>query len=152
MRYRLDEDHYDSDSMQLLPTGTEVGDGCPNLWRYPETSPNKSLAGKPRPPSRAMTPLDDEARREYKEKFEGEAPDRDPTKAVPLTGVPRDGQGHVKAAPPGQSNPAPKNPTEKQPLGVNVLKDDSLAKEDPALNKTPEQHSPATSKPAGVKS
>lgn len=156
MKWRLDEPHYDNDSMMTLDTGTEVGDGCANNWRYPDASANKALAGKPRPPSRSMTPLDDEAKKVWHQEFGGEAPERDPTRAVPITPADgkRDTMGHMKPdqprpAPPGQPNPAPAVPNEPAKFGSDVTKDDSVAKEDSALNKTPEQHKPEESKPAG---
>lgn len=155
MRYRLEEDHYDNDAMTLLPAGTEVGDGCANPWRYPASvpAPNAGLSGKPRPPSRSMTPLDDEAKREWRAHFEGDVPDRDPTKAIPITPADgkRDAQGNVKPdrqpSPPGQPNPAPAVPNEPAHTGVNPMKDQSVAKEDPLGNRTPEQHKPGEDKP-----
>lgn len=131
MKYRLDEDHYDNDSMQLLPTGTVVGDGCDNPWRYPASSPNKALAGTPRPPSRAMTPVDDEAKREYAKHFNEGVPERDPTRAVPITPIDgkRDVAGNVR---PASAASAPPNPSVKVPAtGENVTKDDSVAKDKP---------------------
>jgi len=126
MKWRLDEAHYDSDAMQTLETGTIVGDGCANEWRYPETAADKTLRGKPRPPSRSMTPLDDEAKVAWEDKFgdKDPPPPHDPTKPIPITTAARDAQGNIKAAqprPPGQ------------PTGENVTKDPSVAKEDPAL-------------------
>ena len=100
MKWRLDEQHYDSDAMKLLEVGTVVGDGCENEWRYPDTAVPKELRGKPRPPSRAMSPMDDEAKKAWFDKFGGEAPERDPTAAIPLTTVPRDAAGNVKPASP----------------------------------------------------
>lgn len=128
MKWRLDEDHYDNDAMVSLPAGTEVGDGCANEWRYPASSANKALAGKPRPPSRNMTPLDAEAKKVWNEAFgEGERPERDPTKAIPITPVEakRDTAGNIQPSAPPHQPPAVRVP----PTGENVTKDDSVAKE-----------------------
>lgn len=154
MKWRLDEPHFDSDASLTLPEGTVVGDGCENQWRYPESSANRAVAGKPRPPSRSMTPLDDEARRVWDEAFGEEPPERDPTKKIPITPIDgkRDVAGNVKQEtpprPPGEINPALKVPNEPAHTGENVTKDKSVAEEDPLGNRTPEQHRPGENKPA----
>jgi hypothetical protein len=78
MKYRLDESHYDE--YAELPAGTEVGDGTAVSWKYPETIDNVTLRGKYKPPSKSMTPLDDEAKKAYAEHFKIEAPVKDPEK------------------------------------------------------------------------
>lgn len=160
MRYRLNETHYDE--MAELPAGTEVGDGTGVTWKYPETIDNVALRGKYKPPARSMTPLDDEAKKAYAEYFKTDAPNPDPDKkptvfssdpsasgtAAPSTGPAFTGK---PIAPPARPNPAPNNPTEKAKTGIDPMKDDSVAKEDPLGNKTPEGHKPSESKPAGSK-
>lgn len=160
MRYRLDEAHYDE--FVELPAGTEVGDGTEISWKYPTTCANVALRGKYKPPSRSMTPIDDEAKKAFANYFNEEAPERDPTKAIPIHGTDPNAGGTAAGptgtaftgkpiAPPNRPNPAPNNPTEKAKTGIDPMKDDSLAKEDPALNRTPEGHKPSESKPAGSK-
>lgn len=160
MRYRLDEAHYDE--FVELPAGTEVGDGTEISWKYPTTIDNVALRGKYKPPSKSMTPLDDEARKAFEDYFKEEAPERDPTKKIPIMGTDPNNTGTAAPptgntftgkpiAPPNRPNPAPENPTEKARTGIDPTKDNSLAKEDPALNKTPVAHKPSESKPAGSK-
>lgn len=92
MQYRLEEEHQAYE--QVLPAGTIVGDGTPFPWRY-ETDVRANFEGKgaakagdPMPPSRAMTPLDDEAHRLFQKHFNNEAPPpRDPTASIPLQGT-----------------------------------------------------------------
>lgn len=117
MKWRLDEQHYDSDAMKVLEVGTVVGDGCENLWRYPEAAADKSLRGKPRPPSRSMTPLDDEAKKAWAEKFgDAEPPAHDPTKPIPITTIPRDAAGNIKTAQPKPPSTPPEFPPKFKPM------------------------------------
>lgn len=92
MKYRLDEKHYVDD--MLLEAGTEVGDDTGYPWRYErdtmtkdkEGKPYLIKAGQPRPPSVSMTPLDDEAKNLFERHFGTQAPERDPTKPIPVMG------------------------------------------------------------------
>lgn len=85
MKYRLDETHYDE--FVELPAGTEVGDGTEITWKYGSNVANVALRGKWKPPSRSMTPLDDEAKRAFAAHFKEEAPERDPTAKIPIMGT-----------------------------------------------------------------
>lgn len=160
MRYRLDEDHYDE--FVQLPAGTEVGDGCEVTWKYPNNVENAALRGKYKPPSKSMTPLDDEARAAYEKHFNQDSPERDPSKKASIfsidpsdtgTAAPSTGNAFTgkPIAGPDRPNPAPNNPTEKARTGIDPTKDDSVAKEDPLANKTPVGHKPSESIPAGKK-
>lgn len=132
MKFRLEAEHY-VDNL-LIPAGSIVGDGGVHSWRHPADDPNVALRGTVRAPSAAMIPLDAEAKDLFNKRFPAETPpDRDPTSAIPLGGPKRDAAGNVITV--GQPAAAPESPTEKSPTGVDVTKDDSLAKEDPALNK-----------------
>jgi hypothetical protein len=123
MRYRLDADHYDE--FNLLPAGTIVGDGCEVSWKYLPTVADPKLRNTYKPPSMEMTPLDEEARQAYNERFGLVPPEKDPTNKIPLFGGidPSDTgsaaphtiafTGKPTVAPPGRPNPAPNNPTEK---------------------------------------
>jgi hypothetical protein len=161
MRYRLDADHYDE--FNLLPAGTIVGDGCEVSWKYLPTVADPKLRNAYKPPSMEMTPLDDEAKRAYNERFGSVPFEKDPTNKISLFGGinPSDTgsaaphtiafTGKPTVAPPGRPNPAPNNPTEKPHTGIDPTKDDSVAKEDPLGNKTPIGHKPSESLPAGKK-
>ncbi len=88
MRFRLDAQHYADD--KLLEAGMEVGDGENSVspWRYERDIKEKDIkAGQLRPPSLQMTPLDDEARKVYRDTFNTDTPERDPTKPIPLQGT-----------------------------------------------------------------
>lgn len=77
MLFRLDTQHYIND--RLLEPGHIIGDNTD----VPMILPN----GDPVLPSVNMTPLDDEARAAFKDRFPGSRmPERDPTKAIPLRG------------------------------------------------------------------
>lgn len=116
MRYRLDEPHYIDD--RYLDTGTEIGDDTPVPYRY--TKDTSSLdengkkivlpAGSAVPPSRAMTPLDDEAKKLFAKRFPGDSkPDIDPTKPIPVMGNVKTSQPLAQGQPPRPvaHNPAP---------------------------------------------
>lgn len=96
MKYRLAEQHYMYD--QVLEPGTEIGDDTP----FPHRAPKDDLrTGRKRgdrlPPSRAMIPMDDEAKKDFKAKFGEEAPSVDPTMDIPLHSGPN--SPTVKAKP-----------------------------------------------------
>jgi len=93
MQFRLDENHYIDD--RYLEAGTVIGDDTPYPFRYLKDTPVKDETGKPQViksgtaqiPSRAMTPLDDEAKKMYDKAFPGAVKlDRDPTVPVPVMG------------------------------------------------------------------
>lgn len=105
MRYRVIDKLYVDDKL-IDPTdpryaSVEVGDGCDIQWRYPVTSPRVDSngfpikspvkAGDPMPPSRALLPLDDEAKQMWKDHYGedhlGEEVVRDPTLQIPISGV-----------------------------------------------------------------
>ena len=91
MKFLLDEPHYVDDIM--LDKGVIVGDGegCAHDWRYKEDIKRLGIkAGERRPLSRSMTGLDDEARKALAAAFGTEAPERDPTKAIPIQGTTND--------------------------------------------------------------
>ena len=72
MKYRLNAQHYADD--RLLEPGAIVGDGdeAVHPWRYPadiQTDVQNIKAGQAMPPSKEMTPLDDEAKKLYGEAF-----------------------------------------------------------------------------------
>lgn len=92
MRYRLDEQHYLNDC--LVEAGTEIGDGTPYTFRYSVDTrvvnngkPEIIKAGTALPPSRAMTPLDAEAKAMFDKQFPGlDKPPIDPTAKIPIMG------------------------------------------------------------------
>lgn len=128
MKWQLLEPHHIDE--QVLPAGTIIGDGTP--WPFRSTYNERKKAngtgvdrkiGDPLPPSRAMTPMDDEARKFFETEYEGEIPDPDPTRSIPLTGAP----DSPKVAGPGSKppaetpklvNPAPKDDAPK--TGLNA--------------------------------
>ncbi len=91
MRFRLDVQHYRDD--KLIEAGTEVGDDCEITWR--------DAKGAAYPPSLGMTPLDAEAKAMVKDTYGTPAPERDPTKSIPLQGT----GDKVKVQPPGVPRP-----------------------------------------------
>jgi hypothetical protein len=101
MKYRLDAQHY-IDNMLLEP-GLVIGDD--ELITY------RDEKGHPRAPSLQMTPLDDEAKRLFEEHHNSAAPERDPTKSIPLQGTLSD----VKVPP----ATAPR-PGKEEPKGIGV--------------------------------
>lgn len=140
MRFRLDAPHY-IDDMYLEP-GTEVGDGTGIPFRFrndsnivrPDGSRVIVKAGQPMLPSISMTPLDDEGRAMYRERFGETPPDRDPVERIPLMGnvktsdniqpskSPIPGAVGPTAVPPnkpsaqaGPQGPVPGDPDNKQP-------------------------------------
>lgn len=86
MRWRLETAHYIDD--QVLAPGTLVGDDTdhPYVFTKPDARLNRKV-GEPMPPSTGMTPMDEEAREVFRKKFGGDIPERDPLKAIPLTGA-----------------------------------------------------------------
>ena len=122
MKYQLLEPHH-IDEM-VLPAGTIIGDGT--QWPFRSTYDDKKIdrkIGDPLPPSRAMTPMDDEARALFDKEYHGEVPEVDPTRSIPLTGAPESpvvrGAG-VKPTPeaPKPINLAPKDDALKTGLGL----------------------------------
>lgn len=86
MKWQLLEPHHIDE--QVLPTGTIVGDETE--WPFRSTYNDKKIGrkvGDPLPPSRAMHPMDEEARRAFEAAFGGEVPDIDPLRSIPLTGA-----------------------------------------------------------------
>ena len=117
MKWQLTEPHY-IDEMVLQP-GTIIGDET----QWPYLAPKDDLKikrkkGDPLPPSRAMIPMDDEARKFYSDYFGGEVPESDPTKSIPLTGAP----GAPKISGPGVKPPA------ESPKPVNQAPKDDAPK------------------------
>lgn len=86
MKWQLLEPHYIDET--VLPAGTIVGDDTPHPFRstYNDKKIDRKI-GDHLPPSRAMTPMDEEARRAFEETFGEEVPDIDPLKSIPLTGA-----------------------------------------------------------------
>ncbi len=116
MRWQLLEPHHIDE--QVLPAGTIIGDDT--QWPYRSTYNEKKdrygkgvdrKIGDPLPPSTAMTPMDDEARKVFDETFGGEVPNTDPTKSIPLTGAP----GAPSVRGPGQPAPTQKPQPVNQP-------------------------------------
>lgn len=123
MRWQLLEPHHIDE--QVLPAGTVIGDDT--QWPFRATYNEKKnkfgggvdrKIGDPLPPSRAMTPMDDEARKVYEDVFGGEIPESDPTRAIPLTGAP--GAPTVRGA--GSTPPKP------TPQPVNTAPKDDAPK------------------------
>lgn len=115
MRWQLLEPHHIDE--QVLPAGTVIGDDT--QWPFRSTYNDKKInrkIGDALPPSRAMTPMDDEARKVFGEVFQGEIPDPDPTRSIPLTGAP----DSPKVRGPGQPIP----PATHQPVNA-APKDDT---------------------------
>ena len=104
MQYRLDAQHYIDD--MLLEPGTVIGDDSGSIaYRYVQDTDDGrggvAKKGSSRPPSRQMTPLDDEAKKLYADYFGTTAPERDPTKAIPVQGT----GSEAKVLPPGAPRP-----------------------------------------------
>lgn len=98
MKWQLLEPHHIDE--QVLPAGTIIGDDT--QWPYRSTYDDpkiKRRKGDYLPPSRAMTPLDDEAYKAFSEAFGGEVPVTDPAKSIPLTGAQGDPRIPGVAAP-----------------------------------------------------
>lgn len=150
MKWQLLEPHHIDE--QVLPAGTVIGDDT--QWPYRATYNEKKnkfgggvdrKIGDPLPPSRAMTPMDDEARKVYDDVFGGEIPNPDPTRSIPLTGAP----DSPKVAGPG-SKPPPASP---QPVN-SAPKDDApktgMAAKPPLSPSTPQPAlKPELQKPSG---
>lgn len=111
MKWQLLEPHYIDE--QVLPAGTAIGDDT--QWPFRSTYNDKKIGrkiGDPLPPSRAMTPMDEEAREAFQEAFHGEIPETDPTRSIPLTGA----EGAPRVAGPGAKPPTFKSePVNKAP-------------------------------------
>ena len=114
MKFRLDAPHF-IDDMYLEP-GTEVGDGTGIPFRFTKDSntvrpDGKRVivkAGERMHPSVAMTPLDDEAKAVYRERFGEVPPVHDPVDRIPLMGNVKDSS----TTQPGKSPiPGAKGPT-----------------------------------------
>ncbi len=128
MKWQLLEPHHIDE--QVLPAGTIIGDDT--QWPFRATRDEKKdrfgrgldqKIGDPLRPSRAMTPMDDEARKVYEDVFQGEIPESDPTRSIPLTGAPDSpkvrGPGQpIPATKPQPVNPAPKDDTPKTGLAA----------------------------------
>lgn len=98
MKYRLAEQHYMYD--QVLEPGTEIGDDTSFPHRAPKDDPRTGRKrGDRLPPSRAMIPLDDEAKKDFKAKFGEEAPGFDPTMDIPLHSGPDSPKVKAKSGP-----------------------------------------------------
>lgn len=145
MKWQLLEPHHIDE--QVLPAGTIIGDDT--QWPYRSTYNDKKIGrkvGDALPPSRAMTPMDDEARRVFNDVFEGEIPNTDPTASIPLTGAPN----APKVAGPGQRpppfkqepvNPAPKDEGPK--TGILAPSKPPLSPSTPQPPLKPELQKPA---------
>lgn len=98
MKWRLELPHHIDE--QVLEPGTIIGDDTQWPFRALKADPKIGRkVGDSLPPSTAMTPLDDEARKAFETKFGKDAPERDPLAAIPLTGAP----DAPKVRPPGYS-------------------------------------------------
>lgn len=87
MKWRLNAEHHIDE--QVLPAGTEIGDGT--QWPYRSTYDDPKInrkIGDALPPSNEMIPLDEEAHKLFKSTYGEEAPDKDPFRSVPLSGAP----------------------------------------------------------------
>lgn len=127
MKYRLDAPHFIDD--MYLETGSEVGDDTGIPFRFARDSNTVRPDGKRvvvkkgdrMLPSIAMTPLDDEAKREYKERFGAEPPDVDPTQRIPIMGNVKSseniqpGRNPIPKAIGPTVNPNPLKPGDKPP-------------------------------------
>lgn len=118
MKWRLDMPHQIDE--QVLEAGTIIGDDTQWPFRaLKDDSKIKRKKGDALPPSHAMSPVDDEARKVYKAKFGDDAPNSDPLASIPLTGAPGAPKIAGTASPqpkvnaPGPVNPAPKDDAPK---------------------------------------
>jgi hypothetical protein len=92
MKWRLDAPHYIND--MYLESGTEIGDDTGIPFRFERDSNTVRPDGKRvvvkkgerMLPSIAMTPLDDEAKKVYQERYGEVPPDVDPTQRIPIMG------------------------------------------------------------------
>jgi len=115
MKWRLDGPHHIDE--QVLPTGTVIGDDTPWPYRAPKDDPKiKRKKGDPLPPSNAMTPLDDDARKLFKITYGDDAPDSDPLKSIPLTGAPN----APKIAPFKEPQPTRQEPVNPAPHNTGL--------------------------------
>lgn len=101
MKLLLEVDHYVDD--RLLEKGLFVGDDkdCVHDWRYLTDVPSvNAKAGQLRPLSHAMTPMDDEAKKEFFRLFGTSKVEIDPTAAIPIQGTTKSpGLAQAKAPP-----------------------------------------------------
>lgn len=106
MKYRLDAVHYIDD--KELPIGFEIGDDTPVPYRHTHDVPDGRggvfKAGTPIVPSRSMTPLDDEAKKLFRQTFGTDAPERDFSKAIPIQGTGSEAKAPVPGPRPGVDN------------------------------------------------
>jgi hypothetical protein len=129
MKWQLTEPHHIDE--QVLPIGTIIGDDT--NWAYRATKADPKIGrkvGDALPPSTNMIPVDDEARQAYDKKFQGQVPEGDPTKSIPLTGAPDSPRvpgvaPQPKVTAPAAPNPAPKDDAPKTGMiapnpGVNA--------------------------------
>lgn len=146
MRWRLEEKHYIDD--QVLEPGTLVGDETEHPYVFTKADPKLGRkVGEPMPPSRAMTPMDEEARAVWRKAFGDEPVERDPLKAIPLTGA--QGSPTVKPNPTKQPENVKQGPaTQKEP---EQPKTGMLAESKPPLSPSTPQPTPKPElqKPAG---
>lgn len=137
MKYRLDTQHYHQD--KLLEPGTEVGDDTDFPWR--------DAKGHPLPPSLQMTPLDDEAKRLYRDWHESDEPQRDPTHAIPIQGT-----GDSVRSPPAVRPGVPTNPAARPATNPNPPVGATPPKPAPEVRGAPGATPPtATTSAAGPK-
>jgi hypothetical protein len=119
MRWQLLEPHHIDE--QVLPVGTIIGDDT--QWPFRATKEDRRIGrkvGDALPPSRAMTPADDEARKVFNDTFGGEIPETDPTKSIPLTGAENAPRvpGVGSRPPPFKQEPVNTAPAEAPPTGI----------------------------------
>lgn len=136
MKWQLLEAHHIDE--QVLPAGTVIGDDT--QWPFRSTYNDPKIGrkiGDALPPSHAMTPMDDEARKVYDQVFGGEVPNSDPTRSIPLTGAP----DAPRVAGPGSKPPPPTPQPVNQAPKDDAPKTGMLAPSKPLL-------SPVTPQPA----
>lgn len=144
MKWQLLEPHHIDE--QVLPPGTIIGDDT--QWPYRSTYNDKKIdrkVGDPLPPSRAMTPMDDEAREAFETAFDGEIPEVDPTRSIPLTGA----EGAPRVSGPGAKPPPAKSksinetPDDSPRTGLNAPSRPPLSPSTPQPDLKPELRKPA---------
>ena len=118
MKWRLDMPHHIDE--QVLEAGTIIGDETDHPFRALQDDLKIGRhKGDALPPSVAMSPMDDEARKAYTKKFGSEAPNKDPLASIPLTGAPDAPKVKGPAAPQPPVNPpgpSPVIPAQPVPL------------------------------------
>lgn len=130
----------------VLPAGTIIGDDT--QWPFRSTYNDKKIdrkIGDPLPPSREMIPMDDEAREMFDKAFDGEVPEADPTRSIPLTGAPEAPKVRGVGEKPPVSTPQPVNPAPK-----DNVPNTGMAAKPPLSPSTPQPAlKPELQKPAG---